>query len=186
VRQALSASTSDLAAAVASLAALTHALPRPVRDALSALAALKRRVHELEEQQQAAETSEASLVMTTEAHIRLCTSIRLAAVARLKCYANWQRALSTAQSLRGQHDRARQRGAPPYPDAIHELSETDRRAEDAKREFEDVSKLFKAEMVRFDAEKVDDFRIALISHIDGLIVRQKQVQRRARTLHLAD
>lgn len=175
-RQALSASTSDLSAAVTTLAALTHALPRPAREALIALSALKKRAHELEEEQVAAEMAEASLTSTVDSYLRLCTSIRLAAAARLKSHATWQRLISAAQALRAQHDRARARGAPPYPDALNELADAERRAEEAKREFDDVSKLFKAEMVRFDVEKVDDFKRGINEHVDGMIIRQKQVR----------
>lgn len=46
---------------------------------------------------------------------------------------------------------------------------------DARHDFEDVSKLTKAEMARFDKEKVDDFKKALEEFADSLAVRQREV-----------
>jgi len=46
---------------------------------------------------------------------------------------------------------------------------------DARHDFEDVSKLTKAEMARFDKEKVDDFKKALEGYSESLAVRQREV-----------
>jgi len=46
---------------------------------------------------------------------------------------------------------------------------------DARHDFEDVSKLTKAEMARFDKEKVDDFKKALEEYSESLAVRQREV-----------
>jgi sorting nexin-1/2 len=46
---------------------------------------------------------------------------------------------------------------------------------DARHDFEDVSKLTKAEMARFDKEKVDDFKKALEEYTDSLALRQREV-----------
>lgn len=47
---------------------------------------------------------------------------------------------------------------------------------DAKHDFDDVSKLTKAEMARFDKEKVDDFKKAVEEHADGMAMRQREVR----------
>lgn len=46
---------------------------------------------------------------------------------------------------------------------------------DAKQDFEDVGKLIKAEMVRFDSEKVEDFKRAVEEYAIGMVLRQRQV-----------
>lgn len=46
---------------------------------------------------------------------------------------------------------------------------------DTKRDFEDVCKLTRAEMVRFDKEKVDDFKSAIENHVEGMLLRQREV-----------
>lgn len=66
----------------------------------------------------------------------------------------------------------------PDPDLhAHEdiQSQAERRSLDAKQDFEDVSKLTRAEMARFDKEKVEDFKKAVEDYVDGMVLRQRQV-----------
>lgn len=53
--------------------------------------------------------------------------------------------------------------------------QAERRAHDAQNEFEDVSKLIKVEMQRFDKEKVDDFKAGVSRYVDGMLQRQRVV-----------
>jgi sorting nexin-1/2 len=55
------------------------------------------------------------------------------------------------------------------------VGQAERRALDAKHEFDQCSKLIKSEMARFEQERVDDFKISLQSFLDGMITRQKEV-----------
>jgi hypothetical protein len=55
------------------------------------------------------------------------------------------------------------------------VGQAERRALDAKHEFDQCSKLIKSEMARFEQERVDDFKISLQSFLDGMISRQKEV-----------
>lgn len=48
---------------------------------------------------------------------------------------------------------------------------------DARHDFDDVSKLTKAEMARFDRDKVDDFKKALEDYADSMAERQREVVR---------
>lgn len=48
---------------------------------------------------------------------------------------------------------------------------------DARHDFDDVSKLTKAEMARFDRDKVDDFKKALEDFADSTGDRQREVVR---------
>lgn len=54
--------------------------------------------------------------------------------------------------------------------------QAERRSLDAKEDFEDVSKLTKAEMARFDKEKIEDFKKAVVDYADGMVVRQREVR----------
>ena len=47
---------------------------------------------------------------------------------------------------------------------------------DTKQEFEQVSKLVKSEVARFERERIDDFKASLESFLDGMIKRQKEVR----------
>ena len=53
--------------------------------------------------------------------------------------------------------------------------QAERKAMDAKQDFDDVGKLIKAEMIRFDKEKVEDFKRAVEEYAIGMVLRQRQV-----------
>lgn len=54
-------------------------------------------------------------------------------------------------------------------------NQAERKTLDAKQDFEDVSKLTKAELARFDKEKIEDFKKAVEAYVDGLVLRQREV-----------
>ena len=56
-----------------------------------------------------------------------------------------------------------------------QILQAERRALEAKHEFENVSKLTKAEVARFEQERVADMRDTLNVFLEGMITRQKQV-----------
>jgi sorting nexin-1/2 len=45
---------------------------------------------------------------------------------------------------------------------------------DAKQEFEQVSRLVKSEVARFEQERIEDFKKSLEDLLDGMITRQKE------------
>ena len=51
----------------------------------------------------------------------------------------------------------------------------ERRALEAKQEFEQCSRLIKTEVARFEQERVGDFKSSLQAFLDGMIDGQKQV-----------
>ena len=53
----------------------------------------------------------------------------------------------------------------------------ERRASEAKLEYEQVSKLVKIEVARFEKERIEDFKDSLHAFLEGMISRQKEVRR---------
>ena len=51
----------------------------------------------------------------------------------------------------------------------------ERRASEAKLEYEQVSKLVKTEVARFEQERIEDFKDSLHAFLEGMISRQKEV-----------
>jgi sorting nexin-1/2 len=51
----------------------------------------------------------------------------------------------------------------------------ERRASESKLEYEQVSKLVKQEVARFEQERIDDFKNSLHVFLEGMITRQKDV-----------
>jgi len=54
-------------------------------------------------------------------------------------------------------------------------SKAEKRVTDSKLEYEQVSKLVKQEVARFEQERVNDFKNALHTFLEGMISRQKEV-----------
>jgi sorting nexin-1/2 len=61
-------------------------------------------------------------------------------------------------------------------------NQAERKMLDARHDFDDVSKLTKAEMARFEKEKVDDFKKALEDFADTMAARQREVRALVRRL----
>lgn len=61
-------------------------------------------------------------------------------------------------------------------DKFSQRYKSERRAVEAKREFDTVTKLIKVEMARFEGERVEDFKIALEQFLLGMIRKQKTVR----------
>ena len=55
------------------------------------------------------------------------------------------------------------------------LAQAERRALDAKTDFDQVSRLVKSEVARFEQERIEDFKNSLEAFLDGMIARQKEV-----------
>ena len=47
---------------------------------------------------------------------------------------------------------------------------------EAKQEFDHVSRLVKAEVARFEQERIEDFKTSLEAFLDGMIAKQKEVR----------
>jgi sorting nexin-1/2 len=56
-----------------------------------------------------------------------------------------------------------------------ELNEIKAKVEELKGEFDDISKLIKNELDRFDKEKVEDFRDSVEQFLRSMIEHQKQI-----------
>lgn len=56
-----------------------------------------------------------------------------------------------------------------------DLHQAERRAGEAKQEYEYVSRLVKTEMARFERERIEDFKETLKTFLEGMISRQKEV-----------
>ncbi|EJD47925.1 Vps5-domain-containing protein [Auricularia subglabra TFB-10046 SS5] len=120
----------------------------------------------------------ATLMATVNEYARLTNSVRMAYASRVRSHAAWQRAEATARRVKLNHEEARRQGR-IAPDrvafALAEIAEAEKRANDGKHEFEDVTKLLRAELLRFEQERVEDFKDALEEFLEGMIARQKQL-----------
>ena len=61
---------------------------------------------------------------------------------------------------------------------VEASSQTERKATDAKNDFEKCSKLVKMEVARFEEDRVKEFKFSLEKFLEGMIERQKEVRSR--------
>ncbi|KAI8455121.1 Vps5 C terminal like-domain-containing protein [Phakopsora pachyrhizi] len=176
-RRVLSQSLSDLSQALLTLS--TCDLSKPVRNALDRLAGLHRQFHTWSEEQSKDELE--GLLATVEAYSRLINSVRLTFSGRVKSWEKWQLSLNNLRKVQMNHEKVKRSAVNEHSSglvySLAELEGAERRAHEAHSEFGDVSKLIKAEMQRFDREKVEDFKAAICGYVDGLTKRQRQVVR---------
>ncbi|ORY92476.1 Vps5 C terminal like-domain-containing protein [Leucosporidium creatinivorum] len=176
VRHSLQASISELQSAFLGLAQCD--LSPSLRKVLEDAARLQEKLRRLSEEQSASEEMIGGLNSVAEGYARLCASARLVFGARIKAYHVWQSAESALRKTKSAHEKAKKSGrthSELLGLSVSEIAEAERKMLDAKQDFEDVSKLTKAEMARFDKEKVEDFKKAIEDYADGLATRQREV-----------
>ena len=97
----------------------------------------------------------------------------------MRTYHAWQGADANLRRTKQTHEanRAQGRLAPEQLSrSLQQVGEAERRALEAKQEFDHVSRLVKQEVARFEHERVEDFKAALEAFLEGMIDRQKQVR----------
>ncbi|KIK23005.1 hypothetical protein PISMIDRAFT_101241 [Pisolithus microcarpus 441] len=178
-RAELSTATKDFAATVSELS--SSELGPQLKRSLAALADVKHVVAEAQNAQ--SQQDVITLMSTADEYSRLIGSVRMAFNSRIRIYTNWQSADAEVRRARQMHDRAKAQGRLPTDRVGHTVSlvaeatkQAERRALDAKHEFDQCSRLIKSEVARFEQERVEDFKTALQIFLDGMISRQRQVR----------
>lgn len=96
----------------------------------------------------------------------------------MRVYHAWQNADAHLKRTKQTHESNRAQGK-LGPDGLSRslalVAEAERRALDAKQEFDHVSRLVKNEVARFEQERIDDFKASLEAFLEGMITKQKQV-----------
>ncbi|GAA5911460.1 uncharacterized protein JCM6883_005763 [Sporobolomyces salmoneus] len=175
-RSVLQASFADLQASFLALA--ESDLSTQLRKLFNEAASLQKRLYDLSEAQAVSDEQIGGLVSVAESYARMCASARGVFGARIKAYHTWQTADSRLRKAQAEHEKGKRSGrthSELLPDSVAMLADAERKMLDARHDFEDVSKLTKAEMARFDKEKVDDFKKALEEYTDSLALRQREV-----------
>ncbi|GAA5845988.1 hypothetical protein JCM9279_004748 [Rhodotorula babjevae] len=186
-RHALQGSVAELQSAFLALAQCD--LSSTLRKLLDEAATVQKKLYDLAEAQAADEEKIDGLTTVAESYARLCTSARGVFGARIKAYHTWQGAEANLRKMQTAHEKAKRSGrthsellnlsvAEIADDGSLRIvfgNQAERKMLDARHDFDDVSKLTKAEMARFDKEKVDDFKKALEDFADSLAARQRVV-----------
>ncbi|SGZ28382.1 BQ5605_C027g10325 [Microbotryum silenes-dioicae] len=176
VRHSVQDSLAELQTSLAGLASCD--LSKSLRGAIDEASRVQQRLFEIGERHLASDEQVGALINVAEMYARLCASARGVFGARIKAFHSWQVAEAGLKKSRSAHEKAKRNGRGMDASlglAVAEVADAERKALDAKQDFEDVSKLTKAEMARFDKEKIDDFKKAIEAYADGMAERQREV-----------
>ncbi|GAA5981972.1 hypothetical protein JCM10908_004688 [Rhodotorula pacifica] len=188
-RSGLQASIAELQSAFIALSQCD--LSSSLRKLYDQAATVQQKLHDLASSQAEHDERVGSLLSVAESYARMCASAKDVFGARVKAYHTWQAAESNVRKLHTAHEKAKRSGrthselmslsvAEIADDGRLRLTfdnQAERKMLDARHDFDDVSKLTKAEMARFDRDKVDDFKKALEDYADSLAERQREVVR---------
>ncbi|KAJ4475085.1 protein transporter [Lentinula aciculospora] len=161
-----------------------------VSQALMGLADVEQKAQDLHVLQ--SEQDMITIMGTVDEYARLIGSVRLAFSSRGRMYHAWKNADADVIRVKQIHERNRGTSAyggnSPTPGgsiskeasgalghSLSQIAEAEMRAAQAKRAFENTSRLCKAEMARFEEERVEDFRDALRAWLEGMIGRQSEL-----------
>lgn len=176
-RKSLAEAAGDFAASLSSLAAveLSPILSGP----LAGLADVQVRIRELYERQ--AQQDVLTLGITIDEYIRLISSIKQAFHQRQKAYHSWHSAESELQKRRTTHEKLLRQGK-SQQDKLNEVgagvADAERKAHSARLLFDDMGRLMRNELERFEREKVEDFKSGVETFLEGAVEAQKEVRSR--------
>ncbi|OBZ73550.1 Sorting nexin-1 [Grifola frondosa] len=173
-RAELAAATGEFAQTIADLGASD--LGKQLSASLSGLTDVEHKAQELQNIQ--AQEDVITVMSTADEYARLINSVRLSFNSRVRMYYAWQNADANLKRTKQMHETNRAQGRLPSDQLSRSLAlvaETERRALDAKQEFEQVSRLVKSEVARFEQERIEDFKNSLEAFLEGMISRQKQL-----------
>ncbi|KAI8985457.1 Vps5 C terminal like-domain-containing protein, partial [Pilobolus umbonatus] len=145
---------------------------------LSILGEIQKKMKGLHEQQ--AQYDIITLENTIDEYIRIIGSIRIAFNARVKVFQAYQQAEAEYQKKSGLFEKLKiqqKNKTDKVQSYQQELNEMKERVDELQGEYEDISKLIKSELDRFDKEKVEDFRDSVENFLRGMIEHQKQIIR---------
>lgn len=177
-RKGLAEAAGDFSASLHALASveLSPALSSP----LDGLSDLQLRIRELYERQ--AQQDILTLGITIDEYIRLIGSIKTAFTQRQKSYHSWHAAESEMQKRKHTQEKLLRQGK-TQQDRLNQVSadvaDAERKVHQARLLFEDMGKLMRNELQRFEREKVEDFKSGVETFLESAVEAQKEV-----SLHL--
>ncbi|KAI9685939.1 MAG: Vacuolar protein sorting-associated protein 5 [Bogoriella megaspora] len=173
-RKGLAEAAGEFSASLHSLATveLSPSLSAP----LEGLSDIQIRIRELYERQ--AQQDVLTLGIVIDEYIRLIGSVKMAFQQRQKAYHSWHAAESELQKRKSTQEKLLRSGR-SQQDRLNQLSadvaDAERRVHQARLLFEDMGRLMRAELDRFEREKVEDFKSGVETYLETAVEAQKQL-----------
>ena len=173
-RKALAEAAGDFSASLHALS--TVELSASLSGPLEGLSDLQLRIRELYERQ--AQQDVLTLGITVDEYIRLIASIKLAFSQRQKSFHAWHGAEAELAKRKSTQEKVLRSGK-TQQDRLNQLQadvgEGERRCHQARLLFEDMGRLMRGELERFEKEKVEDFKSGVETFLEGAVEAQKEV-----------
>lgn len=174
-RKALAEAAGDFSASLHALS--TVELSVSLSTPLEGLSELLLRIRDLYDRQ--AQTDVLTLGITVDEYIRLIASIKMAFAQRQKSFHSWHSAEAELQKRRATQEKVLRSGK-TQQDRLNQLQadvgDGERRCHQARLLFEDMGRLMRGELERFEREKVEDFKSGVETFLEGAIEAQKEVR----------
>ncbi len=173
-RKELADSAGDFSGALHALAVveLAPALSAP----LDALADVQLRIREVYERQ--AQQDVLTVGITVDEYVRLIGSVKLALAQRQRAFGAWRAAEAELRKRRATQDKLLRQGK-TQQDRLSQLGadvgDAERRVNQARLLFDDMGRLLRSELDRFEREKVEDFKSGLETFLESAVEAQKEV-----------
>jgi sorting nexin-1/2 len=173
-RKTLAEAAGDFAVSLGSLAQVE--LSPEFSGPLHGLSEVQIRIKELYERQ--AQQDVLTLGITIDEYIRLIGSVKQAFTQRQKAFHTWHLAESELQKRRNTQEKLLRQGK-SQQDKLNEVgagvSDAEKKAHQARLLFEDMGRLMRGELERFEREKVEDFKSGVETFLEGAVEAQKEV-----------
>ncbi|KAJ9064172.1 Vacuolar protein sorting-associated protein vps5 [Entomophthora muscae] len=122
------------------------------------------------------QTNMGTLGAMTDEYLRMIGAVRAALNSRTKIYSTWQSLYNDLDRRRLALPKAEKSyNFMRYSELKEEMNQLERRVMDTKHEFEDITKLVRSELDRFDREKVEDYQKCLEFYLSSMISSQEQI-----------
>ncbi|KAH9995864.1 Vps5-domain-containing protein [Xylariaceae sp. FL0662B] len=173
-RKAMSEAAGDFSASLHALSTveLSHTLSGPL-DALSDLQLTIRDIYDRQAQQDVL-----TFGITIDEYIRLIGSVKQAFSQRQKAFYSWHSAESELQKRKASQDKLLRQGR-SQEDRLNqvgaEVADAERKVHQARLLFEDMGRLMRAELDRFEREKVEDFKSSVETFLESAVEAQKEL-----------
>ncbi|RAR07012.1 sorting nexin 3 [Stemphylium lycopersici] len=173
-RKGLAEACADFSASLHSLSAveLSPALSGP----LDSLSDIQIRIRELYERQ--AQQDILTMGIVIDEYIRLIGSVKTAFQQRQKAYHSWHSAEQELQKRKANQDKLLRQGR-SQQDRLNQLSadvaDAERKVHQARLLFDDMGRLMRNELERFEREKVEDFKSGVETFLESAVEAQKEL-----------
>lgn len=174
-RKALAESCGDFSVSLHQLASveLSPSLSGP----LDALGDLQMRIQELYQRQ--AMQDMLTLGIVIEEYIRLISSVQKSFHQRQRAFHAWHTAESKLAEIKKSQDKLLRAGRSQQDRLAQmqaDVADQERKVHAARLLFEDMGRLMRGELERFEKEKVEDFKSGVETFLEGAVEAQKEVR----------